>query len=265
MDLSEVTALLDPKPLQLEMGYERLPSGGLHVAVRTDMHGCTGEMLEWWVRWRCDTQKYIWWHPIDHTYSSWQGNLSDDTHIGSEHVVTEYFSGQPADDLVIQFRDPSEFFDEDAYSRARESGAVSGVVVGRLGVNPQSTSSPGRARARRQAAAHRSRYRVGDGPAKSLLHRTRSRDTRANRGTDCGTSNCGVRSRTPAARVRRVHIFVSFPAVALRSRKPGRISAASTVVTAVVSVPARVVHPFPAAPRISARPDFRDLIRDKRN
>ncbi|ANQ72230.1 DAPG hydrolase family protein [Rhodococcus sp. 008] len=134
MDLSEVTALLDPKPLQLEMGYERLPSGGLHVAVRTDMHGCTGEMLEWWVRWRCDTQKYIWWHPIDHTYSSWQGNLSDDTHVGSEHVVTEYFSGQPADDLVIQFRDPSEFFDEDAYSRARESGAVSGVVVGRLGV-----------------------------------------------------------------------------------------------------------------------------------
>ena len=36
MDLSEVGALLDPKPLPLETGYERLPSGALHVAVRTD-------------------------------------------------------------------------------------------------------------------------------------------------------------------------------------------------------------------------------------
>ena len=50
MDLSEVGALLDPKPLPLETGYERLPSGALHVAVRTDMHGCSGEMLEWWFR-----------------------------------------------------------------------------------------------------------------------------------------------------------------------------------------------------------------------
>ena len=32
MDLSEVGALLDPKPLPLETGYERLPSGALHVA-----------------------------------------------------------------------------------------------------------------------------------------------------------------------------------------------------------------------------------------
>lgn len=264
MDLSEVTALLDPKPLQLEMGYERLPSGGLHVAVRTDMHGCTGEMLEWWVRWRCDTQKYIWWHPIDHTYSSWQGNLSDDTHIGSEHVVTEYFSGQPADDLVIQFRDPSEFFDEDAYSRARESGAVSGVVVGRLGVTHNPPRLPdGRVLGGR--LLHIARDTEWGWPCEV----TSSSDTISRHS---GKPRNRLRHKQlwssvkdSAARVRRVHIFVSFPAVALRSRKPGRISAASTVVTAVVSVPARVVHPFPAAPRISARPDFRDLIRDKRN
>ena len=118
MDLSEVGALLDPKPVPLETGYERLPSGALHVAVRTDMHGCSGEMLEWWFRWRCDTQKYVWWHPIDHVSSHWQGELSPDTHIGSEHVVSEFFSGLPAADLIVQVREPSEFFDADAYAKA---------------------------------------------------------------------------------------------------------------------------------------------------
>lgn len=70
MQLSEVAALLQPEPLPLETGYERLPDGVLHVAVRTDMHNCTGEMFEWWFRWRCDTQKYTWWHPVDHLFST---------------------------------------------------------------------------------------------------------------------------------------------------------------------------------------------------
>ena len=98
-------------------------------------------MLEWWFRWRCDTQKYMWWHPIDHISSHWQGELSPDTHIGSEHVVSEYFSGLPAADLIVQFREPSEFFDADAYAKARDSGAVTGVVVGRAGMthNPPRT------------------------------------------------------------------------------------------------------------------------------
>jgi DAPG hydrolase PhiG domain len=134
MDLSEVGALLDPAPLPIETGYERLPDGVLHIAARTDMRGCTGEMFEWWFRWRCDTQKYVWWHPVDHVYSAWQGDLREDTHVGSEHVVTEFFTGLPADDLVIQFRDPGEFFDPAGYAAARASGAVSASVLGRVGV-----------------------------------------------------------------------------------------------------------------------------------
>ena len=133
MLLSEVEALLRPTPLPLETGFERSPEGVLHVAARTDMHGCTGEMFEWWFRWRCDTQKYVWWHPVDHVYSGWQGDLRDDTHVGSEHVVTEFFTGLPSDDLVIQFRDPAEFFDSGAYTEARASGAISCAVVGRVG------------------------------------------------------------------------------------------------------------------------------------
>lgn len=137
MELNEVDALLRPAPLPIEMGYERLPSGVLHVAIRTDMHGCTGEMFEWWFRWRCDTQKYIWWHPVDHVFSDWQGTLPEDTHVGSEHVVTEYFTGLPPEDLIIQFRDPSEFFDITEWESARAENRVSCGVLGRVGFGHQ--------------------------------------------------------------------------------------------------------------------------------
>ncbi len=141
MLLSEIAALLDPAPLPMETGYERLPDGVLHVAVRTDMHNCSGEMFEWWFRFRPDTQQYVWWHPVDHQFSDWAGTLSAETHVGSEHIVIEEFTGLPAQDLVIQFRDPSEFFDADAYARAREARTVTAAVLGRvaIGRDPQRT------------------------------------------------------------------------------------------------------------------------------
>jgi hypothetical protein len=142
MRFIEIGALLDPTPLPIETGYERLRDGVLHVAARTDMHGCTGEMFQWWFRWRCDTQKYIWWHPVDHVSSHWGGTLRDDTHVGSEHLVTEYFTGLPAADLVIQFRDPAEFFGADAYAKARESGAVSAAVVARIAAEADPPRTP---------------------------------------------------------------------------------------------------------------------------
>ncbi len=40
MALNNVDSLLDPLPLQLETGWERLGNGVLHVAVRTDMRRC---------------------------------------------------------------------------------------------------------------------------------------------------------------------------------------------------------------------------------
>ncbi|MEV5009421.1 MULTISPECIES: DAPG hydrolase family protein [unclassified Streptomyces] len=142
MELDEVSALLHPEPLQLETGYERLPSGVLHVAVRTDMHRCLGEMFEWWFRWRCDTQKYVWWHPADHVSSVWEGSLSDDTHVGSEHVVTERLTALPAEDLVIQFRDPSEFFEAKEYESARREQRVSCAVLGRVGFGHEPHRGP---------------------------------------------------------------------------------------------------------------------------
>ncbi len=132
MRSTELERLLDPAPMPLETGYERLPDGSLHVACRTDMHGCTGEMFEWWFRFRPDTQKYVWWHPVDHVSSSWLEGR-EGTHIGSIHKVEESFSGGPVAQLLIQFRDPAEFFPPEALARARREGRVSAALCGRTG------------------------------------------------------------------------------------------------------------------------------------
>ena len=92
MNTNEIDRLLDPTPLQLEMGYERLDSGVLHIACRTDLHGCTGAMFEWWFRSRPTTQQYVWWHPVDHIFSDWS-EVQPDTHVGSIHKVEERFTG----------------------------------------------------------------------------------------------------------------------------------------------------------------------------
>lgn len=138
---SDVDRLLDPTPLPLETGYERLPDGVLHVACRTDLHGCTGEMFEWWFRSRPDTQRYVWWHPVDHVYSAWEGGTPD-THVGSTHIVEEYFTGLPKEQALIQFRDATESFDANAYRAARADGRISAAVCARIGLSWQSPRLP---------------------------------------------------------------------------------------------------------------------------
>ena len=132
MHTSDIDRLLDPAPMPLETGYERLPDGVLHVACRTDMHRCNGEMFEWWFRSRPDTQQYTWWHPVDHVSSEWLEG-KDGTHIGSIHKVQERFTGSPVEQLLIQLRDPLEFFDAQAYASARADGRVSGAICARGG------------------------------------------------------------------------------------------------------------------------------------
>ncbi|MFM2288795.1 MAG: hypothetical protein RL684_1938 [Pseudomonadota bacterium] len=141
MRLESCRPLLDPSPMSLETGYERFDNGVLHVACRTDLHDCTGEMFEWWFRFRPDTQKYIWWHPVDHVSSEWiEGSVG--THVGSIHVVEEFFTGLPAVKLSIQFRDSTEFFSASDYAEARRSGAVSASVCARIGLSHQPARDP---------------------------------------------------------------------------------------------------------------------------
>jgi hypothetical protein len=132
VELHEAQVLLDPKPLPLEMGIHRLTSGQLHVAARTDMYGCKGEMFEWWFRFAPDTQQYAWWHPLDHVSSAWR-ETNPRTFIGSTHVVEEKLGGDEVLKLHIRFEDPAGTFGEDAVRAAREQGHVSALVCGHVG------------------------------------------------------------------------------------------------------------------------------------
>jgi hypothetical protein len=143
VELSEAGALLDPRPLPLETGVQRLHSGQLLVAARSDMHHCTGAMFEWWFRFAPDTQKYLWWHPIDHISSDWR-DTNPQTHIGSMHVITERFGGGPAQDLLVRFVDPAELFGAEAVAAAGERGDVSAIVFGYAGFAARGTDEQGR-------------------------------------------------------------------------------------------------------------------------
>jgi hypothetical protein len=150
MNLDEAAALPDPAPRALETGCERLPDGVLHVAVRTDRHGCTGETPEWRFRGRCDTRKYICWHPVDYIHGAWQGELAQHAHAGSELVATEEFTGLPREDLIVQFGAPEEFKAESPIELAaallrncsRESAFPSRFLPHRTPPNTATASGP---------------------------------------------------------------------------------------------------------------------------
>jgi hypothetical protein len=133
LELKDAAMLLDPEPLELEMGVERLPSGQLHVAARTDMPGCSGAMFEWWFRFAPDTRQYRWWHPLDHVSSAWR-ETNPRTHIGSTHVVAERLAGDAVHPLQINFQDADEFFGADALRDARERGSASAAVFAHIGI-----------------------------------------------------------------------------------------------------------------------------------
>ena len=130
MELNEINRLLNPAPLAMEMGYERLASGVLHVACRTDLHGVTGESFEWWFRAKPGTREYKWWHPTDHVSSEWEGT-SEGTHVGLTHKVIESFAGGPQLHLKIQFAENTEFFSAAELSEAKNNGSISALICGR--------------------------------------------------------------------------------------------------------------------------------------
>lgn len=141
MHSTDIDRLLDPTPMALETGYERLPDGVLHVACRTDLHRCSGEMFEWWFGSRPDTQQYRWWHPVDHVSSEWM-ECRDGTHIGSIHKVEEFFTGMPKEQLLVQLRDPLEFFNPEAYAAARHDERISGAICARGGQSWEAPRDP---------------------------------------------------------------------------------------------------------------------------
>jgi hypothetical protein len=136
MELSEADRLLDPSPMMVETGVERLDSGALRVAARTDMDACSGAMFEWWFQSAPDTERYHWWHPNDHVSSEWR-EWSPGRHVGSTHVVKERLNGGEVHDLHINFIEPSEIFDPGSYERAVARGDVSVAICAAIGIGEE--------------------------------------------------------------------------------------------------------------------------------
>jgi phloretin hydrolase len=63
--------LLDTSELPGECGWCTLPDGCGYVAIRTEMAGVTGEMVDWWFDWHPhDPIRYRVWHPLAHESNS---------------------------------------------------------------------------------------------------------------------------------------------------------------------------------------------------
>jgi hypothetical protein len=89
---AEAERLLDPRPLRVETGWCTLPDGVGFVAVRTEMPGVTGAMVDWWFDWHPrEALRYRIWHPRAHTANSLQppARPGAKAHWGAVHHPVE--------------------------------------------------------------------------------------------------------------------------------------------------------------------------------
>ncbi|MDC8757316.1 DAPG hydrolase family protein [Janthinobacterium fluminis] len=134
-DLSSIDDLLQPAPLRLETGIARLPNGCLVVAVRTDLHGCKGRMLDWWFKFFETTQHIKWWHPHDHVaHHGWDSKWKKgENYIGASIRAVESLAEIPPVAAQLKFHDPKDVFDAAKLARAFEQQETSAAIYARIG------------------------------------------------------------------------------------------------------------------------------------
>ena len=142
MEFSEIGGLLSSQPLPLEMGVQRLPSGVLHVAARTDMRGCKGQMLDWWFGFLETADQYRWWHPLDHKGLQWDSKFARGRYIGATCMVDESLMGGEVYRLHIKFEDPADFFPGVEFAAADGAGHVSGLICATIGFGDNPARDP---------------------------------------------------------------------------------------------------------------------------
>lgn len=130
MRFCECERLLNPAPLQIETGVERLESGGLHIAVNSILEHCTADMLEHWFAFGCNSDEYRLWHPGAHIYSEWikrdEWKEGCETVAGLTHKAVEMMAGHPAE-AMLAYIDPFELFG-DKLKIARAEGNADVVL-----------------------------------------------------------------------------------------------------------------------------------------
>ena len=131
----DYSALLDPSPMPLETGIKRLDDGSLLVAVRTDLHGCKGRMINWWFTFFETTQHIKWWHPVDHVeHRGWDANWKrGESFYGASIHAVESLAEIPPIPARLKFHHPASVFGEMAVDKAMADGSVSAIIAARIG------------------------------------------------------------------------------------------------------------------------------------
>jgi hypothetical protein len=129
----EVDRLLDPTPIDPEIGWCWLPDGVGYVAVRTPMPAVTGEMLDWWFDWHADDPiRYRIWHPRAHFDNSIErpsGPPRAKKHWDTVHHPVEDV-GTGTAHARITFRPPTAM---GMSSDSLSDPAIAGIVCGYAG------------------------------------------------------------------------------------------------------------------------------------
>lgn len=129
MKLTDANQLLDQDPHPFEDGWNVLDDGVGLVAARTEMPGCSGEMVKWWFSHVQTTEQYKRWHPRAHIWSDWKGPRDSGEYIGGTHLVHEEIEPGKVSKLKINFRDPSAILDTARFADA----GVTAAIYGRAG------------------------------------------------------------------------------------------------------------------------------------
>ncbi|SKA33375.1 hypothetical protein SAMN04488128_103828 [Chitinophaga eiseniae] len=132
---TDIDQLLSTRPMPLETGIRRLPNGMLQVSVRTDLHGCSGRMVNWWFTFFETTQHIKWWHPHDHVlHGGWdQYWKRNENYIGATIHATESLGSIPPVPATIRFHHPAEVFNPHLLEVAYARNEVSAAVYARIG------------------------------------------------------------------------------------------------------------------------------------
>ena len=132
LGVADIDRLLDPAELPAETGWCTLPDGVAYVAVRTEMPGVTGEMVDWWFDWHPrEPIRYRIWFPGAHesVYLDPPASPAPKAHWGAVHHPIEDI-GLGMDRLRIDFLPPSAIgFSTDAL----DDPAVATIVCGLVG------------------------------------------------------------------------------------------------------------------------------------
>jgi phloretin hydrolase len=131
LDRRSLDRLLDPSPLGVETGWCTLPDGVAYAAVRTEMSGVTGEMIDWWFDWHPrEPIRYRLWFPGAHESASVEPPQAPEAkpYWGAIHYPVEDI-GIGMDRLRITFQPPTGLgFSTDALDDARVASIVGGFV-----------------------------------------------------------------------------------------------------------------------------------------